>query len=210
MTDEAIPFKKKPDAPDDAQDISSLWLDPGLGDGIVNVSNHNIPVGKPKDFFRVHPDPAYRRRAEVYTHKPEGVVDEEHYILAPAMRGRIPEARPATIVTCIYRDGSVRLWPISFPREGERDNEAWITARSAAKSAMEKWVKLVWLKRAYQTRDAQPGYAPEPDYTKLPSFDALVEIGYKVHGIIRDTAHPIYRELYGAAPEKAADDGDDL
>jgi len=34
--------------PEDASDIAALWLDPALGDGLVNVHYHNIPVGKPK------------------------------------------------------------------------------------------------------------------------------------------------------------------
>jgi hypothetical protein len=205
MADEAIPFKKKLETPSDALDLNSLWLDPSLGDGIVNVSNHTIPVGKPKDFFRVVPDESYRRRTELYTHKPEGVIDEQHYIIGPAMRGRIPEARPCTICTVVYRDGSIRLWPLSFPRDGERDNDAWISARGAAKLAMEKWVKLVWVRRAYQTRDALPGYAPDPDLSKLPSFNDLVGLAFKQHGIIQDENHPIYRELFGAAPGKADD-----
>ena len=49
------------------------------------------------------------------------------------MRGVIDEASPCTIVTVVYRDGTPRLWPIKFPRDGERDNDAWITARSCAK-----------------------------------------------------------------------------
>ena len=43
--------------PPDALDIGSLWLDPALGDGLIDVHYHEIPVGKPKDFFRVNPDP---------------------------------------------------------------------------------------------------------------------------------------------------------
>lgn len=207
MVEDTIPFKKKTATSSD--DLDSLWLDPGLGDGIVSVSHHTIPIGKPRDFFRVHPDAAYRRHTEIYTHKPEGAIDEQHFILAPEMRGRIPEARPATIVTCIYRDGSLRLWPISFPRDGERDNDAWISARSAAKNAMDRWIKIVWQRRAYQTRDAQPGYAPDPDYSKLPSFNELVKLAFKEHGIIKTTDHPIYRELFGIS-RPADDDGSDL
>jgi hypothetical protein len=133
-----------------------------------------VATGKPKDFFRTHPDPGYRRRTQIYTHKPEGVIDEQHYILAPAMHGRIPEARPCTLTTVVYRDGSPRLWPLMFPKDGERDNEAWTSARAAAKLGIEKWVKLVWLRRSYQTRDALEGYAPDPDFTKLPPFVELV------------------------------------
>ena len=89
--------------PEDAQDYESLWLNPALGDGIVDVHYHKMTVDKPKDFFRVHPDKDYRRRAEIYTHKPEGAIEEVHYILAPSMHGQIPEARPCTLVTVIYR-----------------------------------------------------------------------------------------------------------
>ena len=71
-------------APEDARDYESLWLDPALGDGIVDVHYHNVTVDKPKDFFRTHPDKDYRRRAEIYTHKPEGAIEEVHYILAPS------------------------------------------------------------------------------------------------------------------------------
>jgi hypothetical protein len=162
---------------------------------------------KPKDFFWTHPDSGYRRRTEIYTHKPEGMIDEQHYVVAPSMRGRIPEARPCTLVTIVYRDGTPRLWPIKFPRDGEKDNDAWITARRAAKLGMEKWVKLVWVGRAYLTRDANEGYAPKPDFNKLPPFVELVKLAFGEHGIIRNTAHPIYRELFGM-PKEAADDDD--
>jgi len=43
--------------PNDASDIEALWLDPALGDGLTDTNWHTIPVDKPKDFFRVHPDP---------------------------------------------------------------------------------------------------------------------------------------------------------
>ena len=196
--------------PDDAADIEALWFDPKLGDGIVDVSLHSVAVGKPKDFFRTVVDPAYRRRAELYTHKPEGVIDEQHYIIARPMRKKIEEARPCTLVTVVYRDGTPRIWPIPFPRDGERDNEAWMSARVAAKIGMEKWVKLLWARRAYQTRDAQPGYAPDPDLSKLPPFNDLVRLAFGENGIIRDETHAIYRELFGSAPNKPEDDAEEI
>jgi hypothetical protein len=184
--------------PSDAGDFASLWLDPELGDGITDTNFHSVPAGKPKDFFRTVPDPAYRRRTEIYTHKPEGVIDEQHYIIAPNMRGLITEAQPCTLVTVIYRDGSLRLWPIKLPKEGARDNEAWMSARTAAKRGLTVWTKLVWMNRAYATREALPGYAPDPDCTRLPPFDDLVKLAFGANGVIRDKQHPIYRELFGA------------
>jgi hypothetical protein len=194
----------------DAQDFDSLWIDHGLGDGITTTSYHTVPVGKPKDFFRTHPNQDYRRRTEIYTHKPEGAIDEQHYIIAPAMRGKIEEARPCTLVAVVYRDGSPRLWPIKFPKDGERDNDAWTSARSAARVGITQWTKIVWQRRAYITRDAQPGYAPDPDFSKLPSFDELVKLAFGEHGIIRDTSHPVYRELFGMPKQSGDSDADDI
>jgi hypothetical protein len=212
MADNPIPLKPKTTkaAPDDALDIDSLWLDPALGDGLVDVHYHTIPIGKPKNYFQVNPDPAYRRLCEIYVHKVEGQIDEQTYIIAKSMQGVIDEARRCTLVTAIYRDGSPRLWALKLPKDGERDNTAWISARAAAKTAMEKWVKLVWVRSSYMTRDARPGYAPEPDWSKLPGFDELVRLATGEHGIIRDKDHPIVLDLFGAAPKKADDSDDGL
>jgi hypothetical protein len=198
-----------PQTPADADDFESLWLDPALGDGITDASYHAVAVGKPRDFFRVHPNKDYRRRVEIYTHKSEGAIDEQHFIVAPAMAGKIEEARPCTLVCCVYRDGSPRLWPIKFPKDGEKDNSAWITARAAAKAAIEKWTRLVWVRSAYTTRDALEGFAPEPDWSKLPSFDELARLAFGKDGVIRNTSHDVYRELFGH-PKKASSDADDV
>jgi hypothetical protein len=210
MADKPIPLKP---VPPDATDFESLWIDPKLGDGIVTTFHNNVPVDKPKTFFRTHSDPAYRRRTEVYTRKIEGVVGEQHFIIAPSMRGLIEEARPCTLVCVIYRDGSPRLWPIKFPRENEKDNQAWVDARSAAKIAIDRWIRIVWVGGTYQFKPAQPGYAPDPDWSKLPPWEDLIRQGFGEHGIIRDKSHPIYRELIGAGMEKPPRDelgGNDL
>ena len=162
--------------PSDALDIEALWMDTALGDGLTDTSWHTIPVDKPKDFFRVHPDRDYRRRTEIYAHKTEGQIETAYYILGPEMRGRLQEARPCVLATCIYRDGSPRLWPIMFPREAEKDNTAWSTARSAARTAIDKWVRLVWNKRLYLTRDALPGYSRSSIGFTWQGFDEMDEV----------------------------------
>jgi hypothetical protein len=188
----------------DASDFADLWMSPDLGDGIVDERRSSIPVGKPKDFFRVHPDKNFRRRTEVYVHKTEGMIDEQTYILAPHLWGRLEEASPATIVAVIYRDGTPRLWAVKTPKEGERDNDAWVSARAAAKVAIDKWVKIVWSRGRYVMRQAQPGYAPDPEWSKFPDWDELVTLGFGKNGVIRDESHPIYRDLFGQA--RVADD----
>jgi len=195
---------------DDAVDIADLWLDNSLGDGITDAQWHTVPMGKPKDFFRVHPDRDYRRRTEVLIQKKEGQVETEFYIMAPPMRGRLAEARKCILVTCIYRDGSPRLWPIPEPKEGEKDNQAWTSARAAARVAIERWTKLTWVGRAYQTRDAQPGYAPEPDWSKLPTFDTLAETAVGGFGIITNDRHPVFRDQAGLPSATTNTNVDDL
>ena len=108
----------------------------------------------------------------------------------------------------VNRAGDPRLWPINEPRDGERDNDAWFTSRIVARKGLTHWVRLIWKGRHYEPRVAQPGYAPEPDFSKLPPFEELVRITFGEHGIIRDTSHPIYRELFGV-PGGAGGDNDD-
>jgi hypothetical protein len=196
--------------PSDATDLADLWLDSSLGDGLTNPRLTTVPTGKPKSFFRVIADPTYRRLTEVYVHKVDGQIEEQTYLVDGPMRGVIDEARRATLVTCVFRDGSVQLWALKQPNEGEKDNEAWISARDAARTAMDRWVRLVWKRRSYMTRDAEKGYAPDPDLSKIPPFDELVRLAFGEAGIIRDRNHPIYRDLFGVAPQSGGEDDDDL
>jgi hypothetical protein len=193
----------------DALDLSDLWLDTGLGDGITDEVRHSIPFGKPKDYFRLHPDPGYRRKVEIYRHKTEDAIDEEYFVFAGNMQGTLEEAAPYTLAVCIYRDGTPRVWPLRLPKEGERDNEAWASARAAAKASLTKWVKLIWKGRAFVTREAKPGYAPEPAWEKVPPFEELMIKAVGEKNIIRDSSHPMYRNLIGDKSE-VGDGGDDL
>jgi hypothetical protein len=95
------------------------------------------------------------------------------------------------------------------PRPGERDNAAWVTARTVARDGLFRWVKLIWSGRAYISREADTGYAPDPDWSKLPPFNELARKAFGESGIIRDVKHPIYRDLFGKVT-KQDESGDDL
>jgi hypothetical protein len=195
--------------PADAADLSDLFVDTGQGDPLTETVIHAIPVDKPKDFFRVHPDQSYRKRSFVYTLKIEGQVEEHNYIVAEAMRDLVPE-KLCLVTTCIYRNGAPRLWLLKLPKEGEKDQMAWSTARAAARDGLAKWTKLVWIGSKYDTREAQEGYAGEPDWSKLPPFERLVELAFGAHGVIRDESHPVYRDHVIGAARKQSDDGLEL
>jgi hypothetical protein len=140
-------------------------------------------------------------------HKSENMVGEEFYLIGAEMRGQIPEARPCVLVCVVDRTGMPRLWPIMRPRSGERDNAAWITSRQVARAGLHRWVKLVWAGRAFISREAEPGYAPDPDWSKLPPFLELAATAFGRDGIIRAATHPIYRHLFGkvSKPDEAGD-----
>src|SRR5262249_61896055 len=106
------PVKLVKPVPEDASDLSELWLDTGLGDDLTEENLHGISVGKPPGFFRVHPDKAFRRRTAIYTHKVERQIEETHYlVIGPQMRGKIDEARSCILDVVVDRAGTPRLWP---------------------------------------------------------------------------------------------------
>jgi hypothetical protein len=189
--------------PADLDDISQLF-EPDLGDPITERAILDVPIGKSKTFFRTHPDKLYRRRTTILTHQPEGVIEKQYFIVAPAMQGLIEEARPCNLVVIIDRVGNPRFWPIPLPREGEHDMVAWQTAREVVRRGLERWVRPVWVKRTYVVKYAQEGYAPDPDWSKLPPHDDLVRKAFGEHGVIHNEDHPMYKELCGARPESDA------
>jgi len=112
MADEATKKSKlevvSPATPKDALDIEALWLDPGLGDDITDTHWHKIPIGKPRNFFRAHPDKSFRRKTEIYVHKPEdaGGAPVRHCSLY------LPRRQPASVadhVPACGREGQHRL-----------------------------------------------------------------------------------------------------
>jgi hypothetical protein len=60
--------------PPDAADIAALWTNTD-GDPLAETQLVKLKPGKPKDFFRTHPDPKYRVRTVIYTHKTENSVE---------------------------------------------------------------------------------------------------------------------------------------
>ena len=84
-----------------------------------------------------------------------------------------------------------------------------MSARAAAKASLTNWVKLLWKGRAFVTREAKRGYAPEPAWEKVPPFEELLIKAVGEKNIIRDRSHFMYRNLIGDKSE-VGDGGDDL
>jgi hypothetical protein len=197
-------------SPSDADDLADLWEDDALGDPLAADHVHHIPVDPPRDFFRSCPDRKYRRKTWVYVHKSENAVGKQYFIVQKAMRDKIPEARPCTLLTVVDRAGMPGLWPLMSPRPGESDNTAWATSRDVARDGLTRWTKPVWQGRQFISRFADQGYAPDPDWRRLPPFNELVRTGLGPDGIIRDEQNRAYRAMFGKVDQPGDLDADEI
>jgi hypothetical protein len=186
--------------PNDLAEIENLWTDPLRGDGITTQGILNIPVGKPPraDFIRAHPGDTHRRNSVCVVVKAKDGYDDTHYLVTPELATKLElDGKPFVLTTLVDREGRLRIWPIRLPAEDERENPWWESGRKAVRRAMETWVRVIPSRGANATIEAEPGYAPDPDWSKVKPFNELVKIAFGEFGIIRDMDHPIVRELYG-------------
>ena len=79
----------------------------------------------------------------------------------------------------------------------------------AAREGMTRWVKIKWLGGAYARTYATPGYAPDPDWSGVGTFNELVRAAVGTNGIILDDKHPVYRNLVGLPPIGVTPTSDD-
>ena len=105
---------------------------------------------------------------------------------------------------------SLGCGPSSFRRKARRTTTRGKARASPARKGIDNWVKVVWVKRSYHTREAEEGYAPDPDFSKLPPYNELITQAFGEYGIIRDTSHKMYRALMGKKPTEAGRDDEDL
>jgi hypothetical protein len=156
-----------------------------------------IPVARPggHDFFRVHPDPAYRLDVAIIELKEE----REIYLVAPEMLAELPgSVKPRTLFTTISRQGVLRLWPVALPEADGRRNDWARSAHDAADHAMRRWIRLVanMSLGAYEVYVAQ-GRLPEPEWPDL-TFSDMLKVAFRDR-LIDQFDHPVVQRLHGLA-----------
>jgi hypothetical protein len=200
MTEEQTKPKLQIVPQDDLGDMERLWVNPLHGDGITSPGLLNIPVGKPGryEFIRAHPDEGYRRCAVVVPVKDREGFEETFYLVQQDLAAKLElDGKPYILCTVIDRLGNLRIWPVRLPAEGEKDNKWWESARLAVRRAIDIWLRVIPGRAGYATIDAEPGYAPEPDWSKVKPFNELIKIAFGEVGIIKSMDHPVVRELFG-------------
>jgi hypothetical protein len=154
-----------------------------------------VPVRKPnpQEFFRVHPDEAWRLETALIEIK----VDREMYLVDPGIWPLFPnECKPRTLYTTIDRRNVVTLWAPRLPDEKGRLDDYNRSAHEAAQLAMQKWVRLSANQSlgAYDI-DIASGVFPDPVWPDI-TFQELLKIAFKGR-LIEDLDHPVLRRLRG-------------
>jgi hypothetical protein len=158
-----------------------------------------VPVRKPnrREFFRVHPDPAFTMDT-LLLERDDGM-DRESYLIAPEIQHLVlPELHRVRLFTAITKRGTVFLWPVKLPLEGnDRLRRQSDTALVGAERAKKLWVRLVWSRElgGYEMYLAK-GDLGQPQWDPNRSFGDLVEIAFR-HNIIAHADHDVIKELEG-------------
>ena len=123
--------------PPDPFDPAALRLDQAFTESAkVKKLLRRVPVRRPHphDFFRVHPDQAYRMAAALIEFRDER---DSCYLVSPLVAKEIPgEFAMSTLYTTVTRQGVVLLWPVRLPLPDGRYNEWHRSAAEAAELAM--------------------------------------------------------------------------
>jgi hypothetical protein len=155
-----------------------------------------VPVRKPspQSWFRVHPDPAYRRDLTILENKCER---EIFYVPASISRLVSDEAVHATLYLAVDRQGTAFFWPIKLPsRETGKDSSWAQSAREAAELATRQWMRMKadMSLGAYQLWVATAAI-PDPAWPQQ-TMDELLRIAFKNH-CINGEEHIVIQILRG-------------
>jgi hypothetical protein len=187
----------KPAEPVDPFDPETLRVGAGADIAIEKVLTA-VPVRKPdrREFFRVHPDPAYC--VDTLVLERHDGMDKESYLVAPEIQHLVlPELHRVRLFTAMSRRGVLFFWPAKLPLgDSDRLRRMSETALLCAEQAKSLWVRVMWSKDlgGYELLRAK-GDLGEPQWPDKSLRD-LLEIAFR-HNRIDGADHPVIRELAG-------------
>jgi hypothetical protein len=158
-----------------------------------------VPVRRPKrvEFVRVHPDDAYMVPSMRVLERDTGT-DTESYLVTPQVQHLVSdELRQVRLYTAITKRGTVFLWPVKLPGDGnDRIRRISDTAIQCAEQAKTLWVKVCWDRDlGGYTMQRAKGELGEPQWPPQSLRD-LIEMAFQ-YNLIDRPDHPVIRELAG-------------
>ncbi len=153
-----------------------------------------VDVRKPKaqEWFRVHPDPAWRLQTTILQLKEE----RESYLIEPNLRIELwDEILPIVLYTAVTREGEVFLWPVRLPRDGRMDKFIE-TDLTAAKIAEVKWVRRYWVPELKSHKVLAAKNLSENPVWPEAGFTELLKTAFRDR-FIQDINDPVIKKLRG-------------
>ena len=181
--------------PNDASDIEALWSDPALGDGLTDTSWHKIPVGQAERLF---PGPSRIPTTDVVPRSmptsPKARSKRRTTFWGPKCGGGCRKPAPAFSSLAFTATARCGLWPTHVSRARAKRTTPPGRAPGLPRGPLSsKWVSLIWSGRSYLTRDALPGYAPDPGLDEVASVQRVGES--RVRPARRDPRHRSTRSI---------------
>lgn len=182
-------------------DIASLRLDQGFTQtsDVVKVF-YQIPIGRPpkQDFFRSHPDAAFRF--------PAAIIEDENnrsevFIVDSRLINELEgEWKLAILTPIMNRQNELTIWPVKQP-VGDRIPCAWHTsALQASVIAKDVWVRMTSNMRTksydvYQAPAQHKNNWPDPVWPDM-TMEELIDIAFRGR-VIDSLDHPLVKQLRG-------------
>ena len=183
----------------DPFNLDAIRLDPAFVKtaGVRKVLS-TVPVRKPHDqeWFRVHPDPAYRIDCSAIKLKEDG----ELYLVTPQVaRDHEALVKPFTLYTCVNTSGVTILWPARIATSEKHDSWS-ASAHEAAQVGMEQRIRIKanMSLGAYEFFTSDLLTAGAAPLWPTESLGELVYIAFKKVGRYVDSVeHTVMQQLLG-------------
>jgi hypothetical protein len=191
---------KIPDAHDETYDDDDLALNnvivTDVDIEIATIKPVRVRKPKPREYFRVHPDPNFSGPMWLFEHEVD--MDVETYVVSKQVRPLIAEEiKLMQVFTAVNKLGAVFLWAVQIPTDCDKRVRQIAEAKlRAAEEAKSKWVSMRWSgpHGAHLTKVAQ-GDLGEPVWG-AEDFQQLIRTAFDGR-VIDSVDHEIVRELNG-------------
>jgi hypothetical protein len=184
--------------PDDRDwDLTSLRLDQSF-DGIIGaqpvIATVNVRKPLAQEWFRVHPEEAWRLQTTILALKEE----REFFLVHPTLRSELwQEIQPILLCTAISRQSAFFLWPVRLPKGDGKKDRYIETDLAALKQAESKWTRRFWVPELKMHKIlVAKQLTDEPVWPTDVDFQEIVKIAFKDR-YITNLEHPALKQLRG-------------
>ena len=182
-------------------DLGALRLSPsesGAGTGVDREVESTIAVRRPRprEYFRVHPDPDMSLTTTAVFDREE--MRNDVFLVAPNMRDvLVGETRPVLLMPAITRQDVMFVWPLPLPVDG-RQNDWHERARMALERGKTHWTRMaadmtLGTYRLYEPMEAQP----DPVWPNM-KLEEILKVAF-AGKVIEGVDHPFIRRIQGRA-----------